>query len=73
MNPDLRPTSETGALVRAAVAAAPSIEEPLTDPRLQMLRDVTRQMATAENFETVSPSCARWAIASRGFSRGYSS
>jgi formate hydrogenlyase transcriptional activator len=59
MNPDLRPTSETGALVRAAVAAAPSIEEPLTDPRLQMLRDVTRQMATAEDFETVLQSIVR--------------
>jgi len=53
MNADVRPTSEAGALVRAAVAAAPSIEEPLTDPRLQMLRGITRQMATAEDFETV--------------------
>jgi formate hydrogenlyase transcriptional activator len=53
MNPELRPTAETGAVVRAAVAAARSIEEPLADPQLQMLRDVTRQMATAEDFETV--------------------
>ena len=53
MNTEFRPTSEMGALVRAAVAAAPSIEEPLADPRLEMLRGITRQMATAEDFETV--------------------
>jgi len=53
MNTEFRPTSEMGALVRAAVAAAPSTEEPLADPRLEMLRGITRQMATAEDFETV--------------------
>ena len=65
MGTDSWPTADTAALIRAAVAAAPSVEEPLADPQLQMLRGITRQMATAEDFETVLQSIVT-ALVDRG-------
>ena len=65
MSTEFWPTADTAALIRAAVAAAPSVEEPLADPQLQMLRGITRQMATAEDFETVLQSIVT-ALVDRG-------
>jgi formate hydrogenlyase transcriptional activator len=49
MGPELRDLSS----VRAALSRAPAIEEPRADARIEMLRGITRQMATAEDLETV--------------------
>jgi transcriptional regulator with GAF, ATPase, and Fis domain len=52
MGTELRPSSEPSGLRPSAPAAA-FADEPLADPRLQLLRGITRQMATADDLETV--------------------
>ena len=65
MSAELHRTSETPSVLRTAPMAGVWIDEPLTDPRLDMLRGITRQMSTAEDLETVLQSITN-ALVDRG-------
>ena len=52
MSSELRTSGGAPALTGVS-SGSTIIEEPLLDPQLGMLRGITRQMATAEDFETV--------------------